>query len=154
MLLFKINFFVKSLYIYFSKDQLFTQFLRILILRSNVLMSEWSLKSYKKRQNNVPTKDGVIWNILKVTKIRDQGMDLRFLCYVFKYVPVVWVRILGRVFVFFINSTFLWEVWKFAFWGQTLNLFLGFLILGFEVWVKIITSKSQKVTKAPKLCAH
>ena len=61
----------------------------------------------EKRQIYDLTDHGAIWTILKVTKIRDQGMETVFLCYVFKYVPVVWVRILGWVFVFFINSTFL-----------------------------------------------
>ena len=46
-------------------------------------------KLHKKHQIYIPTKHADIWAILKVTKIRDQGMEIQFLCCVLKYVPVV-----------------------------------------------------------------
>ena len=53
----------------------------------------FEVSKVKKRQNNIFTKQGVIWVILKVTKIRDLGMESHFFVLRLKYVLVVWVRI-------------------------------------------------------------
>ena len=46
-------------------------------------------------------KHGVIWEISKIPKKRDQGMESHFLCYVSKYVRVVYTQKLRRVFTVF-----------------------------------------------------
>ena len=75
--------------------------------------------------NLYPHQTRVIWSILKTIKIRDQGMVINFLCYVLKYVSVVWLLKLRRVFWFL---RFLSRVWEFSFWDRALNLFLGILV--------------------------
>ena len=54
-----------------------------------VKISLQSLKTNKKCQIYGLADHGVKWVILKMNKIRDQGMEIQLLCYVWKYVYVV-----------------------------------------------------------------
>ena len=82
--------FVKSLETWFLRDRIFNQFWSFLNLRSNISMSKRSLRSpkiTKTVQNHILTKHGVIWWILKLAKICDQGMDIHFFMLRFKICP-------------------------------------------------------------------
>ena len=83
----KIALFGISLRIYFIGVGLFNHFSRTLILRYKILSSKRSLRSlkiYKKHQNHTFTNLGVIWKILKFTKIRGQSMGNWFLVVCFR----------------------------------------------------------------------
>ena len=58
------------------------------ILQIKVLESKTVSQRTKKRQNPTLHNHGVKWSISKSNKIRDQGMENIFLCYVCEYVPL------------------------------------------------------------------
>ena len=89
------------------EDQFLNQFLRFKFQDPTFRSQKISSKSQKvKEESNLfLTKHGVLWIISKVTKIRGLGMEFQFLCYVSKYVTMVWGFILRWVFVF--------QIWDF-----------------------------------------
>ena len=137
---------MKSLWSWFLRDRIFKSF-SIFLNPEQVLQSP---KNYKKWQNTVLTKHGVIWKISKSNKKHAQGMEMGFFVVCLKIcIGGVCSEMRMGVCVFG-NGGFFWEVCEFTFEIRLKinfkNFILWFRVLKFKLYLQSNKSAHNKIT--------